>query len=433
MVKHYIRLYSLCVPNLGVVQIYSERRGISGSRNGFRYIFRARCDHAIALEIQYEEYLLHFLAVSLCIAILSPIPQRLSAQDATSDGRPAPAVVVQSVADAPIELPAENIGRVEALEAVDVRARVSGFVEEIAFRPGATVKEGDVLFVIEPAGYQATVDTAKAQVARADAARQQATDNRNRNAELVRRSAVARAAYDESQTALDIAIADLAAAQAGLTRAELDLNDTRIVAPISGRIGQPLFTRGNFVGPDAGTIARLVQVDPVRVVFSVTEGEITTFRQGEAADMQSKVDAIKLNLRLPNGSIYKPEGTLEFLAPEVDPRTGTAAVRLIFPNSEGLLMPGQFVKLIVGSGQWAMGPSVPQTAVLQDRDGRFVYVMGENNIVRQRRIDTGAKVGDLWAVRQGVSSGEKVVVQGTQRLSDGIAVQPVEQDSGKQR
>lgn len=372
------------------------------------------------------------LAISLSLAIFPLWSGRLSAQDAARGGRPAPAVVVQPVVDAPIEPPAENIGRVEALEAVDVRARVSGFIEEIGFRPGAAVKEGDVLFIIEPAGYQAAVATAKAQVARAEATRQQATDNRNRNAELVRRSAVAQAAYDESQTALNIATADLAAAQAGLAKAELDLSYTRIVAPISGRIGQPLFTKGNFVGPDVGAIARLVQVDPVRVVFSVTEGEITTFRQREAAEMQSKVDAIKLNLRLPNGSVYKPEGTLEFLAPEVDSRTGTAAVGVIFPNSEGLLMPGQFVKLIVGSVQQATGPSVPQTAVMQDRDGRFVYVMDENKIVRQRRINTGAKVGDLWAVRQGVSSGEKVVVQGTQRLSDGIAVQPVEQDSGKQ-
>lgn len=372
------------------------------------------------------------LAISLSLAIFPLWSGRPSAQDAARGGRPAPAVVVQPVVDAPIEPPAENIGRVEALEAVDVRARVSGFIEEIGFRPGAAVKEGDVLFIIEPAGYQAAVATAKAQVARAEAARQQATDNRNRNAELVRRSAVAQAAYDESQTALNIATADLAAAQAGLAKAELDLSYTRIVAPISGRIGQPLFTKGNFVGPDVGAIARLVQVDPVRVVFSVTEGEITTFRQREAAEMQSKVDAIKLNLRLPNGSVYKPEGTLEFLAPEVDSRTGTAAVGVIFPNSEGLLMPGQFVKLIVGSVQQATGPSVPQTAVMQDRDGRFVYVMDENKIVRQRRINTGAKVGDLWAVRQGVSSGEKVVVQGTQRLSDGIAVQPVEQDSGKQ-
>ncbi|PIO46271.1 efflux transporter periplasmic adaptor subunit [Phyllobacterium zundukense] len=347
-------------------------------------------------------------------------------------GRPAPTVVVQPVVDAPTETPAENIGRVEAMEAVDVRARVSGFIEEIAFRPGAAVKEGDVLFVIEPAGYQAAVATAKAQVGRAEAARRQATDNRDRNAELVRRSAVARAAYDESQTALDIAIADLAAAQAGLTKAELDLSYTRIAAPIAGRIGQPLFTRGNFVGPDVGAIARLVQVDPVRVVFSVTEGDITTFRQREVAEMKSKVDAMKLNLRLPNGSVYSPQGTLEFLAPEVDSRTGTATVGVVFPNSDGLLMPGQFVKLVVGSVQQSKGPSVPQTAVLQDRDGRFVYVMGENNIVHQRRIDTGAKVGDLWAVRQGVKSGEKVVVQGTQRLSDGIAVQPVEQASGQQ-
>lgn len=368
------------------------------------------------------------LAVSLGLVFFSALPGPISAQDAPPVGRPAPTVVVQSVADGPIESPSENIGRVEALEAVDVRARVSGFIEEIAFSPGAAVREGDILFVIEPAGYQAAVATAKAQVARAEATRQQATDNRNRNAELVRRSTVAQAAYEEAQTALAIAIADLDAAQAGLAKAELDLSYTRIAAPISGRIGQPLFTKGNFVGPDVGAIVRLVQVDPVRVVFSVTEGDITTFRQRDAAEMESTADAIKLSLRLPNGSVYKRDGVLEFLSPEVDSRTGTATVGTIFPNPEGLLMPGQFVKLIVGSAQQAMGPSVPQTAVLQDRDGRFLYVMSENNIVRQRRIDTGAKIGDLWAVRQGVKSGEKIVVQGTQRLSDGIAVQPVEQD-----
>lgn len=372
------------------------------------------------------------LAISPWLVFFLALPVRISAQDTPPVGRPAPTVVVQSVVDGPVESPSENIGRVEALEAVDVRARVSGFIEEVAFSPGAAVSDGDILFVIEPALYEAAVATAKAQVARAEATLHQATDNRNRNAELVRRSTVARAAYEESQTAFEIATADLAAAQAGLTKAELDLSYTRITAPISGRVGQPLFTKGNFVGPDVGALVRLVQVDPVRVAFSVTEGDITTFRQRDAAEMKSTAEAMKLTLRLPNGSVYNQDGILEFLSPEVDLRTGTATVGTIFPNPEGLLMPGQFVKLIVGSVQQAMGPSVPQTAVLQDRDGRFLYVMGENNIVRQRRIDTGAKVGDLWAVRQGVKSGEKIVVQGTQRLSDGIAVQPVEQDAGKQ-
>jgi membrane fusion protein (multidrug efflux system) len=372
------------------------------------------------------------LVFPVYLAIFPLEPSPVSAQDATSRGRPPPVVVVQTVVDGPIEPPTESIGRVEALQAVDIRARVSGFIEKVAFGPGAAVKEGDLLFAIEPAGYQAAVATAKAQVARAEATRQQATNTRNRNAELIRRNAVARAAYDESQTALDIATADLAAAQAGLDTAELNLSYTQIAAPISGRIGQPLFTKGNFVGPDVGTIARLVQVDPVRVVFSVTEGEITSFRQKEAGEMKSRVDAMKLSLRLPNGSLYQHEGNLEFLSPEVSAATGTATVGVIFPNPEDLLMPGQFVKLIVGSAEQASGPSVPQSAVLQDRDGRFLYVMGEDNIVRQRRIDTGAKVGDLWAVRQGVKSGEKVVVQGTQRLTDGIAVQPVEQDAGEQ-
>lgn len=350
-----------------------------------------------------------------------------SAQEAVA--RPVPAVIVQAVTDAPTDAPNELIGRVEALEAVDIRARVTGFVQEVAFQPGAFVKTGDLLFVIEPAQYQVVVDTAKAQLARAEATRQQAIDNRNRNAELVRRSALARAAYEEAQTALNVAEADVAAAQAGLSKAELDLSYTRITAPISGRIGQAMFTAGNLVGESSSPLARLVQVDPVRVSFSVPEGDITTFRQNELAGGKSVRDSIQLMLRLPNGTTYKPEGTLEFLGPEIDANTGSGIVRAIFPNADGLLMPGQFVRVVIGNRQAPTGPVIPQSAVLQDRDGRFVYVMDKDKVVHQRRIDTGPKIGDLWAVRTGLKAGEMLVVQGTQRLADGIAVQPVDQAS----
>jgi membrane fusion protein, multidrug efflux system len=368
-----------------------------------------------------------FRQILVCLTALVALSGPAPAQQNHTD-RPPPVVFVQTVSNAVTEPPTEDIGRVEALEAVDIRARVSGFIENVAFKAGAFIKQGDTLFVVEPGRYQAAVAAAKAQLARAEASREQALKSRDRNAQLVRRNAVARVTFDDAQAALDIAEADVAAAHASLTKAGLDLSYTQITAPISGRIGQALFTTGNLVGPDAGPIARLVQVDPVRVVYSIAEGKVVTLRQQETTEAQS--GDLKLTLTLPNGAAYEPEGKLEFIGPEVDPRTGTVAVRAIFPNQDGLLMPGQFVKVAAGNRQSAAGPAVPQSAILQDREGRFVYVLSDNNTVQQRRIETGAKIGDLWAVSQGLKAGQKVVVQGMQRLADGIPVQPVEQAGG---
>jgi membrane fusion protein (multidrug efflux system) len=373
---------------------------------------RYRCDT--------NKLLQHVSSIACCFVLLcgsTALAQQGSA------GRPAPSVIVAAVAEREIDPPVENIGRVEALEAIDLRARVPGFVEKIGFAPGAFVKKGDVLFIIEPARYEAAVAAAKAQLARAEASRQQALITRDRNADLVSRSATARSALDDAQAALNVAEADVAGAQASLSKADLDLSYTRIAAPISGRIGQPLFTTGNLVGTDSGPIARLVQVDPIRVVFSVPEGDVVTYRQTQSLQKSPR----RLTLTLPNGAAYDQEGKIEFVGPEIDPRTGTATVGVIFPNPDGVLMPGQFVKLAVGSQQVATGPAVAQSAVLQDRDGRFVYVLTSDNKVQQRRIETGAKLGDFWAVSSGLKAGEKIVIQGTQRLTDGIAVQPVEQ------
>ncbi|MFC0220201.1 efflux RND transporter periplasmic adaptor subunit [Pseudochelatococcus lubricantis] len=344
--------------------------------------------------------------------------------------RPAPAVVVHAVESMIIAPANEYIARVEALEAVDLRARVSGFIEEIPFKPGAYLKQGDLLFKIEPALYEAAVAAAQAQLSRAVAARTQAANTLDRNTQLVNRNTVARTVVEDAQTAFDIAEADVAAARSALSKAELELSYTRISAPISGRIGQPAFTVGNFVDPNSGAIARLVQVDPIRVTFSASEADIVTMHQKGLENGRTDRDGVDIALILPNNRAYAPPGRLEFIGPEVDPRTGTAAVRSIFPNPDGLLAPGQFVRVNLRDASPDEGPVVPQTAVLQDRQGRFVYVVGQDDVARQRRIDTGVKLGDGWHVRQGMQPGEKVVVQGAQRLSDGVAVQVVSEAAG---
>lgn len=341
---------------------------------------------------------------------------------------PPPAVIVERIQVREVSDPAEFIARVEAIEAVDIRARVQGFLRAVAFEAGQEVGAGDPLFEIEPARYEAGVASARAQLARAEAARLAAERALGRTQELVERRTTAQATLDEAQAAFDIANADVEVARAALSTAELDLSYTHIAAPIAGRIGLPAYTQGNLVGPEAGALARVVQLDPVRVVFSVAEGLIVTLRQQQAAGDGGGIDpdALRLTLRLPNGTDYPQAGRIEHVGNEVNPQTGTVAVRIAFPNPGRLLLPNQSVTLVLREEDVPRLPVVPQTAVLQDRQGRFVYVLGENDAVSQRRIETGARVENGWAVTEGLRGGEPVVVQGIQRIGEGMTVQPSE-------
>lgn len=360
-------------------------------------------------------------AVALAWMLLDAAPGR-----AQQPGQmPPPAVVVERIEVRPVRDPVEFIARVEATEAVDVRARVQGVLQAVAFQAGQPVAAGDLLFEIEPDRYQAAVESARARVAQAQAARQEAQRTLARNEELAEQQQVSRAVLDEARAAFEIAQADVAAAQAQLRAAELDLSYTRISAPIPGEIGRALVTRGNVVGPESGPLARIVQLHPIRVVFSVAEGMVVTLRQ-EAAGGEVDTGSIRFSLRLPNDTTYEQPGELEYVASEVDPQTGTVAVRTIFPNPDRLLIPNQFVTLLAEDEAVEERPIVPQTAVLQDRQGRFVFVLRDDNSVTQRRIATGARVDNGWAVTEGLEGGEPVVVQGVQRLSEGARVQPAQ-------
>lgn len=344
---------------------------------------------------------------------------------AASAQMPPPAVVVEAIQVQPIDAHDEFLAQAEAIEAVDIRARVQGFLQEIAFHSGQWVEEGDLLFRIEPDQYEARLASARAQLARSEAAQQEAQRTLARTQELVQRQTAARATLDEAQARADMAAADVEAARAAIRSAELNLSYTEIHAPISGQIGRPLITRGNLVGPESGPLARIVQLDPIWVAFSVSEDVFVSLRQQAIAEGQElDPSGLRFTLRLPNGSDYPHPGEIDFAASETDARTGTIPVRLRFPNPNSLLLPGQYLTLFVGAEEPEELPVVPQSAVLQDRSGRFVYVLQEDNSVTQRRIETGARVADGWAVMEGLEGGELVVVQGIQRLSEGVTVQP---------
>ncbi|HWK63520.1 MAG TPA: efflux RND transporter periplasmic adaptor subunit [Rhizobiaceae bacterium] len=339
---------------------------------------------------------------------------------------PPPAVVVEKVEVRQVSSPARFTARVEAIEAVDIRARITGFLRSVNFKDGQAVKQGDSLFEIEPDQLDASVVSAQAQLARAEATRGAAERTLTRNRDLFARNTVSQAVLDEAQAAFDVAAADVLVAEATLNTAELNRSYASITAPMSGSVGRALFTVGNLVGPDSGALARIVSLDPIRVAFSMTEGLLVTLRQEEAGGSTFDPNALKLSLRLANGTDYDQPGRIEFVEHEVDPQTGTVTARAVFPNSDHILIPGQFVTVFVGAKEAPSMPVVPQTAVLQDRDGRFVYLLAKDNTVSQQRIATGARVSNGWAVTTGLDGGEQVVVQGVQRLADGMTVQPSE-------
>lgn len=338
---------------------------------------------------------------------------------------PPPAVVVQTIQVEDINKPQEYPARVEAIDTVDIQARVEGFLREIHFQPGQQVKVNDPLFDIEPDQYQAQLGSAKAELARTQASLTEASQTLQRNRELFSRQTISQAAMDSAQAAYQIAEANVTGAQAAVDLANLNLSYTRITAPIAGVISKSNFSVGSLIGPSSGTLARIVNLDPVRVAFSVAEADLVTFRQQQAAG-NAPDNKFDLSLRLANGSYFKGSGRIEYVGSEVNAQTGTVTVRTIFDNPNRVLVPGQFVSLVLTDQNAPQLPVVPQTAVLRDKDGPYVFVLGADNTVSIQRISLSTPIGSGWAVTKGLRGGEQVVVQGVQRLREGLKVQPSE-------
>lgn len=344
----------------------------------------------------------------------------LSALDVQAQDTPPPTVVTHQIEVLPIEAPDSFTATVEAIEGVEVQARIQGFIEEVLFTPGQMVKAGDQLFTIEPDQYNAEVSAAQASVAQAEAQRVRAQSEAARQQELVNRRATAEVNLEQAQADFRVAEANVTAAQAGLDLAEINQSYTTIVSPITGKIGRALITKGNFVGPSAGSLAQIVQLDPIRVVFSVPEQLLLDMQQSGVA--KTGAETVTFNLMLANGTEYAQPGTLEYVDNQVDPATGSVAVRIVYQNPEAFLLPGQFVTMVIAEKDPKSLPVVPQTAVLQDREGRYVFVVKDDNTVAQTRITTGPRVETGWAVTEGLQGGEQVVIEGVQRLQNGMTV-----------
>ena len=354
------------------------------------------------------------VAAALCVAC-SAAPAL-----AQQPGAPPPAVLVQAAELKPIADQAEFIGRASAVDKVELRARVKGFLGPRKFADGDQVKKDQVVFTIEPETYQAAVDQKKAQLDATRAALANAELQLKRAAELLRTSTGTQVTYDQRLSEQLQAKAQVEDASAQLRDAELQLSYTDIKSPIDGRIGRAAFSPGNLVSPESGVLATVVSENPIRVLFPVTQRELLDARRDQAADP----NGIVVRIRLADGSIYKEIGKIDFIDNTVDAKTDGQIVRATFPNPEGMLTDGQTLRVIIEGETVPTSVAVPQAAIAQDQTGAYLFVVNDKNMVEQKRVRTGVSRDGMVAITSGLQAGERVIVQGQQRVRPGMTVNP---------
>lgn len=341
---------------------------------------------------------------------------------------PPPSVMVAPVTKTEINPVFEFIGQTEAVDTVELRARVQGFLVKRAFAEGEDVNEGELLFAIEKDPYQAALAAADAEVQEAQATLARTRKDLDRSRTLFKRGNVSEKTLDDAVAAEKEATAQVAAAQARQREAELNLGYTEIFAPVDGRIGRSAYSVGNLVGPDSDILATLVKLDPIYAVFNVSEQLYLDYQQkvADAAALSDvPVSQPVPQLRLANDTLYPHDGKIQFVDNRVDPTTGTIAVRASFPNPDKLLVPGLFVTVQLKARDAKPALLIPQAAVQEDQAGRFVLVAKPDNTAEVRRIETGDRTGTAWQVTNGLGEGELVIYEGIQKVRPGAPIAPV--------
>jgi len=323
----------------------------------------------------------------------------------------------------------EFTGTTRATARVELRARVNGYLQQIAFPDGAMVKAGDLLFVIEPAPYEAELQAAQAQVQKAEANQQLAVANLARTQRLYEQNAATQQQVDVQKAEQATAEADVATAKAALRQAELNLSYTEIRAPISGRIGRHLVDIGNLVQAEMTPLATIESIDPIHAYFYVSEPDLLRFMQmvRDRRIPDPGVTPPALTLGLANESGFPHHGHLDFRELGVDPGTGTVLRRAVFPNPDSTLIPGLFVRIRAEIGAAVPRLLVEDRAIGADQRGDYVLVVNQENVVEYRPVQLGIALNGRRVIESGISSGDRIVVNGLQRARPGAPVTPEEQ------
>ena len=320
----------------------------------------------------------------------------------------------------PVAQAAEFVGRVEAIDRVEVRARVTGFLESVDFKEGEVVKQGAPLYRIEKDQFKAAVEMARGVLERDKAAKTLSEIDLQRAQELMNKGSGTVVARDKARAADEQTLGSLISDQANLETANINLRYTDITAPIAGRVGKTNVTKGNVVGPDSGVLTVIVSQDPIYVVFPVSQREFLRVKD-EEQEAETKRESIKVALHFSNGQAYDKLGTINFVDVTVDRKTDTMLVRAAFPNPDSFLVDGQLVRVKLESGKPEEKVVVPQAALIADQEGIYVFVV-EDGKAAVKRVKPGAESGAGVVIEQGLSGGEQVIVQGLQGVRPGIAV-----------
>jgi membrane fusion protein, multidrug efflux system len=334
-----------------------------------------------------------------------------------------PAVTVAAAALKSVTPAGTFVGRVQAVDTVNLVSRVEGFLQKRAFTEGQQVKVGDLLFVIEQDTYRAAADQVQASLASAQATERNAALALQRSQELVKTNAVPQATVDQNLANEGAAAAAVRSAEAVLEQANINLAFTEIKAPIDGRIGLANVSVGNFVNQSTGTLATIVSQDPIYVLFPATMQQVLDYRQRIAKTPGADAN-VAVRATLPNGQEYPHAGPVNFLDIQANQGADTLTVRAKFPNPDSWLVSGQIVNVTVEAGEPRQTLVIPQAALQVDQSGSYVLVVAPDDKVEQRRVKLGAVQGAEIAVEQGLEPGERVIVQGIQKVRPGQAVTP---------
>ena len=343
---------------------------------------------------------------------------------------PPPAVEYETISSRAVAPRFEFVARTRAREDVEIRAQISGTIVDRPFSEGQEVEEGSVLFRIDPRPYQAALSSARAQVSQADAALKVAERNLARGLELEPQGFISDAELDQLRANSDAAVASLEAANAAVETAQINLNFTNIEAPFTGRVGSTDLSIGDLVGPTSGPLVTLVQRDPMLVDFDVDERSLAErMRENRERQAQNLPPAeFTPRLQLINGDMYPLTGEIDYANNRINPSTGTVTVTARFPNPDGQLVPGQFTRITIERGEAEERLLVRQSSVLEDMQGRYVYVVDDNDTVARKNITLGLRDGVDWVVESGLEEGMRVIVNGVQKVRPGmtVAASPIE-------
>lgn len=365
---------------------------------------------------------------SLLLAVAGALALSACGGEPAPQAMPTPEVAVVTLKDQPVRLTRDLAGRTTPFLVAEVRPQVTGIVKRRLFEEGSLVKAGAPLYEIDASAYRASRDSARAGLARAEAALTSARLAANRSKELAAAKLVSAQDNERAAAAFQQAQADVAAARADLRATEVTLGYATLTAPISGRIGKSSVTQGALVTANQEqALATIQQLDPIYVDLAQSSTELLSLRKEMAAGTLQQADGVPVKILLEDGSTYGQDGRMEFADVTVDPTTGSYALRVRVPNPDNFLLPGMYVRAVVDMGQRPNGVLAPQQGITRDAKGHAVaMVVTPEGKVEQRIVQASRTIGDQWLVDEGLKAGDRVIVEGLQKVQPGGMATAVE-------